>query len=154
MGGLEQRDRSGMRTRGSNAPQLIPVHEIEIVFVRSSGPGGQNVNKTATKAQARWCVGSSTAFSEEQKGMIRRAAGKRLNAKDEIIFSADDARTQSQNRDAATLRLQALIAHALAPQKLRKPTKVSRAQKRKRLEEKQYQREKKQARRSLREERE
>ncbi len=128
----------------------VPESEIEISFVRSSGPGGQNVNKTSTKAQLRWHVGRSAAFTEEQKAAIRAAAGHQLNADDEIVVSAESERSQVQNRDAAVVRLQGLVAQALAPRKARKATKVSRAEKRKRLEAKSRQSEKKSARRAPR----
>jgi ribosome-associated protein len=121
----------------------VPEDEIKVDFVRSSGPGGQKVNKTSSKAQLRWHVGGSAAFSEHQKELIRKAAGKRLNAEDEIVLSAEAERSQPQNRAAAIERLQRLVAKALAPKKTRKPTKVSVAQKRKRLEDKRRQGEKK-----------
>lgn len=125
----------------------VPEHELRIDFVRSSGPGGQKVNKTSSKAQLRWNVGASAAFTEEQKARIRAAAGSRLNADDEIVLSADTERSQFQNRDAAVARLQALVEGALAPRKERKATKVSRNQKRKRVEEKRRAGEKKRLRR-------
>ncbi len=107
-----------------------------IDFVRSSGPGGQKVNKTSSKAQLRWNVDRSQAFTEEQKAAIRAAAGNRLNGEDEIVIAADTERSQFQNRDSVIERLQELAADALAPKKERRETKVSRAQKRQRLEEK------------------
>ncbi|MEK9152738.1 MAG: alternative ribosome rescue aminoacyl-tRNA hydrolase ArfB [Patescibacteria group bacterium] len=104
--------------------------------MRSSGPGGQKVNKTSSKAQLRWNVDRSQAFTEEQKAAIRAAAGNRLNGEDEIVIAADTERSQFQNRDSVIERLQELAADALAPKKERRETKVSRAQKRQRLEEK------------------
>ena len=126
----------------------VPESEIEISFVRSSGPGGQNVNKTSTKAQLRWRVGGSAAFSEEQKAAIRAAAGHQLNADDEIVISAEAERSQARNKDAAIARLQDLVARALTPRKARKATKISRAEKRKRLEAKGRQSEKKRERKA------
>ena len=121
----------------------IPEHELQIDFVRSSGPGGQKVNKTSSKAQLRWNVGASASFSEEQKARIREAAGNRLNADDEIVLSADTERSQLQNRADVVARLERLVAHALTPKKERKETKVPRSQKRKRLEGKRRDAEKK-----------
>lgn len=115
---------------------FVPENEIELDFVRSSGPGGQNVNKTSSKAQLRWNVGRSRAFTDEQKAAIRQAAGNRLTSEDEIILSAQTERSQSQNRDEVVQRLQDLVAEALTPEKERKATKVSRTQKRARLEDK------------------
>lgn len=125
----------------------VPENEIDVEFARSSGPGGQNVNKRSTKARIRWNVGASAAFSAIQKTAIRAAAGGRRNAEDEIIVEADSERSQSQNRDAAVRRLQALVAAALVPKKVRRETKVSRSQKRQRLESKRIVARKKEARR-------
>lgn len=117
-------------------PSAVPESEISIDFVRSSGPGGQKVNKTSSKAQLRWHIGSSEAFTEEQKDAIRRAAGGRLNADDEVVLSSDVERSQIRNREDVIRRLQKLVTDALTPRKERKPTKVSKAQKQKRLDEK------------------
>jgi ribosome-associated protein len=128
----------------------IPESELRFDFSRSSGPGGQNVNKVSSKAQVRWHVGSSLAFSDEQKALIRAFAGKHLTKDDEIVLAAESERSQLQNKEEAVRRLQALVAAALAPRKKRRPTKVSRAQKRKRVEEKRIVGEKKRARRPVR----
>lgn len=114
----------------------VPDAEIRLEFVRSSGPGGQNVNKTASKVQLRWHVGGSSAFSDEEKAAIRVFVGHRLNAQDEIVLAAQTERSQSQNRDDVIRRLQELVAAALAPRKVRRKTRVSRSQKQKRLETK------------------
>ncbi len=117
-------------------PPAVPEGEISIDFVRSSGPGGQNVNKVSSKAQLRWQVGGSAAFTEEQKALIREAAGNRLNKEDEILLFEQSERSQQQNREAVVRRLQELVARALVPKKERKPTEVSRSERLKRLEEK------------------
>lgn len=114
----------------------VPENELQIDFVRSSGPGGQKVNKTSSKAQLRWNVGESRVFTEEQKAAIRASAGNRLNSEDEIVLAAQAERSQFQNRDDVVRRLQDLVAEALSPKPERKPTEVSRSQKRQRLEEK------------------
>ncbi len=136
----------GQEKKTEDDPSSVPESELDIAFVRSSGPGGQNVNKTSTKAQVRWNVGRSGAFTEEQKAAIREAAGNRLTADDEILISAEAERSQPQNRDAAIGRLQALIAEALAPKKERVATQPSRAERDRRLEEKRRQAGKKQMR--------
>jgi ribosome-associated protein len=125
----------------------VPETELNIDFVRSSGPGGQKVNKTASKAQLRWRVGDSAAFTPEQQQKIRERAGKRLNADDEIVLWADTERSQPQNRAAVVKRLQALVDQALTPRKVRKATRVSRAQKQKRLDDKRRNSDKKSSRR-------
>lgn len=114
----------------------VPETEIQLDFVRSSGPGGQNVNKTSSKVQLRWQVGGSHAFTEAQQTVIRAHAGKRLNSQDEIVLAAQTERSQLQNRDEVIQRLQDLVAEALTPKKKRKKTRVSYTQKQKRLEDK------------------
>lgn len=114
--------------------QAVPESEIRLDFVRSSGPGGQNVNKTSSKVQLRWNVGGSQAFTDEEKAVIRRRVGKRLNSADDIVLASQAERSQSQNREEAVARLQELVAAALRPRKARLPTGVSRAQKKRRLE--------------------
>ncbi len=127
-------------------PPAVPESEIQLEFVRSSGPGGQNVNKTSSKAQLRWRVGDSQAFTEEQKAAIRAYAGNRLNNEDEIVLAAQAERSQVQNREEVIRRLQELVTDALAPKKERKATRVSRSQKEQRLSEKRRIGEKKQQR--------
>ena len=129
----------------------VPESEIRLEFARSSGPGGQNVNKVSSKAVLRWSVGLSQAFTEQQKALIRAFAGSRLTKDDEIVLSAESERSQLQNREEAVRRLQELVSRALTPRKKRKPIKVSRAQKRKRVESKRLIGEKKRNRRPPRE---
>jgi ribosome-associated protein len=125
----------GLETSETDPP-AVPESEIRLDFVRSSGPGGQKVNKTSSKAQLRWSVCGSQAFTEAQKAAIRESAGHRLNNEDEIVLAAETERSQSQNRDEVIRRLQELVAGALAPRNERQPTKVSRSQKQRRLEDK------------------
>jgi ribosome-associated protein len=117
----------------------VPEREISVEYARSSGPGGQNVNKRDTKAVLRWNVGASSAFSEEEKAKIREFAGKRLNAEDQLVLSADQERSQAQNRDSAVARLQNIVRSALEPEKERRPTKPTRASKERRIDEKRRQ---------------
>ncbi|OGM01496.1 hypothetical protein A2480_04375 [Candidatus Uhrbacteria bacterium RIFOXYC2_FULL_47_19] len=114
----------------------VPEDEIKIEFVRSSGPGGQNVNKRATKAVLSWDVGASAAFSEEQKEMIRRELGNRLNSEDCIVMSSQSERSQMRNQEDVIRRLQNLVVEAITPQKERRPTKPSRVAKARRLDDK------------------
>ena len=129
-----------------SASYTIPESEMRLEFARSSGPGGQNVNKVSTKAQLHWYVGRSGAFTDEQKALIRAYAGKHLNKHDEIVLSAESERSQLQNKEEVIHRLRELVSKALTPKKKRKPTKVSRSQKRKRVEQKRIVGEKKKAR--------
>jgi ribosome-associated protein len=132
--------------------RAIPESEIAVDYARSSGPGGQNVNKRDTKAVVRWKVGDSTAFSEEEKVRIRSFAANRLNADDEIVLAADEERSQAQNRAAAVSRLREIVRRALIPAKKRRPTMPTRASKERRLESKRLQGRKKADRRRPRQE--
>lgn len=114
----------------------IPESELRIETARSGGPGGQNVNKVASKVQLRWCVGASAVLNEEEKDRVRTELSNRLNAQDEIMIDVDEERSQAQNRDIAIARLHALVRDALKPKKVRRATKPTRASKEKRLEEK------------------
>ncbi len=125
----------------------VPENEMQFTFSASGGPGGQNVNKVASKATLRWNVGASGAYSEEQKQLIREYAGSYLNKADEIIIQSNEQRSQHQNRDSAAERLQNLVAQALIPKKERKETKPSWGAKQKRLDEKRMESNKKKERR-------
>lgn len=126
---------------------MVPESEMNITFARSGGHGGQNVNKVNTKAVLRWHVGRSAAFTEEQKALIRAAAGNRLNREDEVVIFDQTERSQPQNKDNAVRRLQELVVEALTPQKERKATAPSRAERDRRLADKSHQKNKKQERR-------
>lgn len=114
----------------------IPPEEITIEFARSSGPGGQNVNKTSTKAVLHWCVGASRYFSLEQKNRLRHLLKNRLNKADEIVLSAKSERSQFQNKQNALAELNRLIARALIIPKKRRPTRPTFGSKVRRLESK------------------
>jgi len=110
--------------------------EVEIDFVRSAGPGGQNVNKVATAAQLRFHVGRSARLDDAAKQRLRRLAGRRLTDKDEILIIARNHRTQEGNRRDAFDRLAALIEAARRAPVPRRPTKPTRASKERRLSSK------------------
>lgn len=116
----------------------IPRHEITITFVRSSGPGGQNVNKVSSKVQLSWHIGQSSVVNEEQKQQIRAVLRRYVNTHDEIMLQADSSRSQYMNKEQAIARLEALVKQALVPKKKRKPTKPTRSSQEKRLREKSH----------------
>lgn len=114
----------------------IPEHELTITFARSSGAGGQNVNKTSTKATVRWSVGKSQVVSTAEKNLVRKKLANRLTWGDEIIISSEEERSQPQNKARAIARLQALVAQALKVSKKRMATKPTLGSKRRRLDSK------------------
>jgi len=129
----------------------VPESEIAVEFARSSGPGGQNVNKASTKAVLRWNIGASRAFSEEEKNAIRARAGGRRNSADEIVLHEQSERSQARNREAAFGRLQELVRIALEPKKSRRKSGVPASERRKRLDDKRRAALKKESRRPPRE---
>ena len=119
----------------------IPLAEIELRASRSSGPGGQHANVTASRIEAVFDVRASRALSEEQKRRVMARVGPRLTA------VAQDSRSQSRNRELALDRLRGRLATALAVPRSRRATKPSRGARERRLESKRRTGEKKRARR-------
>lgn len=124
-----------MTTISGNYPR-IPNEELVITFSRSSGAGGQNVNKTSTKAVIHWSVGNSIAFSDEEKQRIREKLVNKLNNEDEIVIDSEEERSQPQNKEIAITRLNSLVANALYVPKIRRPTRPTKSSRLKRLTEK------------------
>ncbi len=119
----------------------IPLAEIVLRASRSSGPGGQHANVTASRIEASFDVAASSSLTEAQKARIVARAGPRVTA------VAQDARGQARNRELALERLRRRLASALAVQRPRQATKPSRAAKQRRLEAKRQQGERKRGRR-------
>lgn len=124
-----------------NSKIFIDENEIQEKFVRSSGPGGQNVNKVNTAVQLRFDVTNSPSLPDDVRKRLFAIAGKRITTQGILIIDARQFRTQEQNRRDALLRLIAMIQKAAEKPKLRpKPrTKLSRAAKQRRLEQKRRQ---------------
>ena len=99
--------------------ELDPA-DIRIEFVRSSGPGGQNVNKVATVAQLRFDAAHSRSLAPEVRERLIKIAGKRVNAAGEIVIDARRYRTQQRNREDAMERLKKLIEKASVPPDIRR----------------------------------
>ena len=116
----------------------IAIDELELEerFVRSSGPGGQNVNKVSTAVELRFNLAANTSIPDYARAKLKRLAGRRLTLDGVIIIQADRFRSQEQNRSDARERLKDLIAEALNVPKKRIRTKPSRAAKERRVDAK------------------
>ncbi len=119
----------------------IPLAEVELRASRSSGPGGQHANVTASRVEAVFDVAGSRALGEEQKRRITARLGPVVRA------IAQDTRSQTRNRELALERLRSRLSSALTVQRPRRPTQPTAAARRKRLDAKRRQSERKQARR-------
>jgi ribosome-associated protein len=119
----------------------IPLEEIELRASRSSGPGGQHANVTASRIEAVFDVRASRSLTDEQKRRITARCGPRVTA------VAQDARGQARNRELALERLRERLASALHVPRTRRPTKPTRASRERRLEQKRRTSERKAARR-------
>jgi ribosome-associated protein len=123
-------------------PELaIPLEEIEVRASRSSGPGGQHANVTASRIEAVFDVEASGALSEEQRALLLRKLGPRVTA------IAQNARSQARNRELALERLRERLAVGLRRRKRRRPTKPPPAARERRLQEKRRTSERKRERR-------
>jgi ribosome-associated protein len=128
------------------ADLTIPERDLSMRATRASGPGGQNVNRVATKVELSFDLRGSTALDEPTKARLRRLAKNRLDAAGNLVITSQVTRSQAQNLDDAREKLAALVRAALVVPKRRRATRPTRASKERRLDSKRRQSQKKQAR--------
>ncbi|MCB9849217.1 MAG: aminoacyl-tRNA hydrolase [Phycisphaerales bacterium] len=119
-----------------NGRLSIPLEEIQITCDRSSGPGGQNVNKVATRASLRFDVVNSPSLTPMQKQRISADLATRINREGVLRVVSSRFRTQGANRDAAIERFRELLQEALQPREVRIPTRTPQSVIRKRRQDK------------------
>jgi ribosome-associated protein len=114
----------------------IPETELEWSFVRSGGPGGQNVNKVASKAVLRWHLADSPSVPEDVKARLRAHHRRRLTSEGDLLLTCQQFRDQERNRQACLDKLRELLLQAATAPRPRKPTKPSRGSRERRLQAK------------------
>ena len=117
--------------------------ELHFSASRSSGPGGQNVNKVSTKVELRFDVPHSNLLSEDEKEVLLKLLVKKMNSEGILIIVSQSERSQLKNKEKTIEKFYTLLQKSLAPKKKRKPTKPNAVAKEKRLEEKKMNSEKK-----------
>lgn len=127
----------------------IPESELQFDFIRGAGPGGQNVNKTATAVQLRFDAAASHSIPEDMKQRLRRLAGKRMTDKGELIIHAKRYRHQEKNRKDAIDRFVRLLQASSTPPAPRRRTRPPPALNERRIQHKRRVAEKKKLRRSI-----
>jgi ribosome-associated protein len=128
-------------------PVRVPMSEIRFTFSRSSGPGGQNVNKVNSKAHLRWAVTTTRSLNPEIHERFLAQNRKRITAEGELLLSSQRSRDQWRNVEDCLEKLRELIAAALVRPRKRRKTKPTRASVHRRLEDKRVQSARKERRR-------
>jgi ribosome-associated protein len=124
----------------------IPMGELKFTFSRSSGPGGQNVNKVNTKAQLRWNLAESSALNEDVKQRLSQQYKRRVTTDGDVLITSQRYRDQSRNASDCLDKLREMVVEAARRPKARKATKPPRRAKEKRLKQKRHRSERKQQR--------
>jgi len=132
------------------ATLTIPDAELDWSFSRSSGPGGQNVNKVSSKATLFWNVTQSPSLPEGVRSRFLEAFSNKINKQGQLVLSSQRFRDQPRNVQACLSKLRELLIHVEQPPRRRKKTSPPRAAEQRRLADKQARAEKKQRRRSIR----
>lgn len=128
----------------------IPEAAIAFRAIRSAGPGGQNVNKVASKVELRVQVGQIVGLSAAARARLQTLAGWRWLESGELLLTASETRNQLENRQLAEAKLVSLVKEALVAPKARRPTKPTKASKERRIAAKQGRSERKQNRGKVR----
>jgi len=131
-----------------NANLEIPLSEVQWRFSRASAPGGQNVNKTATRVELLFDVVQSPSLTDTQKNHVRSRLGRLIDREGVLHLYSQASSSQWQNRQDVLERFRELLVYALRPTRARLHTRPSRTQKARRREEKSHQSRKKQRRRA------
>jgi len=126
----------------------IPASELQVEAITGGGPGGQHVNRSATRISLRWNVQRSSALTGDQRTRILAKLASRVDSEGWIRIVSGEFRSQHQNRRAAFERLSSIVSRSLVVQKKRRPTKPTKASVERRLNEKKQRSEKKRNRRA------
>jgi ribosome-associated protein len=117
--------------------------ELTFTSSRSSGPGGQNVNKVNSKVTLQWNISQSSVTTREEKEIIQHKLASHITREGVLQLTSQEARSQLQNKEAVVQKLEKLLSKAFTKKKTRKPTKPSKAAKQKRIQQKKLRGEKK-----------
>src|SRR5690242_4840452 len=121
-----------------NAQLRIPDEELTWTYVRSGGPGGQNVNKVASKAVLRWNMADSPSLPDDVKSRLRARQRKRITAEGELVLTSQRYRDQERDRQDCLDKLREMIAEAAVRPRVRRPTKPTRGSREARLQAKKH----------------
>jgi ribosome-associated protein len=116
--------------------RIIPPSELEFTYARSSGPGGQNVNKTSSKAILRWSLVDSEWVPDDVRERFKATFASRLTSEGDVVIHSDESRDRTTNERACIEKLQDMLEKVWTPPKKRVKTKPSRSSQRKRVETK------------------
>lgn len=130
----------------------IPRSELRLTFARSSGPGGQNVNKVNSKVTLHWPVATSPSLPEDVRGRFLSQFANRITNDGELVLSSQESRDQASNIEDCLSKLRDMVLSVATPPKKRRPTKPTKGSQRRRLEAKKGRSQTKNLRRKLKDE--